>query len=189
MEERISDKTRHIHIEFKFYMEQFVLLNRQLQQVEQYITEEVDRMYGEENNLLMSIPAVGSVISSMALAYGGDGHRFKNTRRYQSYWGQAPGHRESGGKKLGSGKITKIGPSIMRGYLTQGVLSVLKHKDKEENKPLYEFYEEIRKRKGWQKARIALGRKVSSIMYGVLKNRTPYDPQHLRRTCKEPAAS
>jgi transposase len=188
LEEKIPDKTRHIHIEFKFYMEEFDLLNRQLQEIEQYILEEVDRMYEEENNLLMSIPGVGFAISSAALAYGGDGRRFENTRRYQGYWGQAPGHQESAGKKLGNGGITKVGPSIMRGYLTQGALSVLKHKHKEENRPLYEFYEEIRKRKGWKKARVALGRKISSIMYGVLKNRTPYDPRLLYRGCKEDAA-
>jgi len=77
-----------------------------------------------------------------------------------------------------------MGPSILRGYLTQGALSILRNKEKEENKPFVEFYQRIRTKTGWKKARVALGKKILGIIYGVLKNQTAYISNYAEHCAK-----
>lgn len=174
--EKLSSEceTSILGIQFEKYMEQYQMCNKQVEEIEKEVEKKLDSMYRFQYQLLSSIPGVGISIASVVLAYLGILQRFKNVRKFWSYYGMAPKVRESDGKKLGSGGITKMGPSILRGYLTQGALSVLKNKEKKDNKPLVEFYQEIRVKKGWKKARVALAKKILGIIYGVLKNQTAY---------------
>ena len=175
LRERLVSESNILYIEFKCFMEQYQLCNRQIGEMEAETKKHIASMYQLEYELLLSIPGVGHCIASVVLAYLGIIQRFENVRHFWSYYGMAPSGRETDGKKVGSSKITKMGPSILRGYLTQGALSILKNKEKEENKPFVEFYERIRTKKGWKKARVALGKKLLGIIYGVLKNQTAYN--------------
>lgn len=159
-------------------MEQYQLCNRQIGEMEAETKKHIASMYQFQYELLLGIPGVGHCIASVVLAYLGVIERFENVRHFWSYYGMAPSGRETDGKKVGSSKITKLGPSILRGYLTQGALSILKNKEKEENKPFVEFYQRIRSKKGWKKARVALGKKLLGIIYGVLKNQTAYNSNY-----------
>lgn len=163
-----------LYVEFKYYMEQYQLCNRQIKEIEKKAQKQAESMYPLDYKLLLSISGVGLCIALAVLAYLGSIKRFKNVRKFWGYYGMAPGIRESDGKKVGSSKITKMGPSLLRGYLTQAALSILKNRKKEENKTFIEFYEKIRVRKGWKKARVALAKKLLGVIYGVLKNQTEY---------------
>lgn len=139
-EKIVSDgETSILSFQFEKYMEQYQLCNKQIGEMEKVIGKQLDSMYQFQYQLLLSIPGVGISIASVVLAYLGIIQRFKNVRKFWSYYGMAPKVRESDGKKVGSGGITKMGPSILRGYLTQGALSILKNKEKKDNKPLVEF--------------------------------------------------
>lgn len=178
LRERLVSESNILYIEFKCFMEQYQLCNSQIGEMEAETKKHIASMYQLDYELLLSIPGVGHCIASVVLAYLGVIERFENVRHFWSYYGMAPSGRETDGKKVGSSKITKMGPSILRGYLTQGALSILRNKEKEENKPFVEFYQRIRSKKGWKKARVALGKKLLGIIYGVLKNQTAYNSNY-----------
>ena len=182
LREQLVSESKCLYIEFKCFMEQYQLCNRQIGEMEAETKKHIASMYQFQYELLLSIPGVGHCIASVVLAYLGVIERFENVRHFWSYYGMAPSGRETDGKKVGSSKITKMGPSILRGYLTQGALSILKNKEKKENKPFVEFYQRIRLKKGWKKARVALGKKLLGIIYGVLKNQTAYIYNYTEQT-------
>jgi len=184
LRERLVSESNIIYIEFKCLMEQYQLCNRQIGEMEAETKKHIASMYQLQYELLLGIPGVGHCIASVVLAYLGIIQRFENVRHFWSYYGMAPSGRETDGKKVGSSKITKMGPSILRGYLTQGALSILKNKEKKENKPFVEFYQRIRLKKGWKKARVALGKKLLGIIYGVLKNQTAYNSNYAEHCAK-----
>lgn len=168
---------------FKKYMEQYQLCDKQIFELEKEIEEQLESMCPSQYKLLLSIPGVGLCISSAVLAYLGIVERFKNVRKFWSYYGLAPKVRKTDGKNVGSSGITKMGPSLLRGYLTQAALSILKSPKKEENEPFIEFYQRIRVKKGWKKARVALGKKILGTIYGVLKNQTAYASNYAELNC------
>ena len=68
-----------------------------------------------------------------------------------------------------------MGNSLLRGYLTQVAVAVLRSRCTDAL-PLQFWYERLRKKKGWRTARVALARKMTAIAFGVLKTNRPFDP-------------
>jgi transposase len=179
LDERIKDKESSLYSEFLLYCEQYRLLSGQLKEIEKKLGMKVKEYFPEEHALLLSIQGVGEATAAALLAYVGDLRRFKNARKFASYMGLVPFIRESGGKRnTSSGRITKKGVSLLRGYLTQGIVALLTKKSRAKSirQPLVEFYEHIKIRKGWRKARIAMARKLCHIIFGVMKNREKFNP-------------
>lgn len=163
--------------EFTIQYEQFQMIKKQISLVEKYLlihlekSPRLNRMY----QLLLSIPGLGPITSSALIGSVGDIERFKSGRQLVSYLGLCPKVRESGGKSLGNGSITKRGNSRLRGYFVQAAVALLNCR-RSDAIPLKEWYERIRKKKGWRKARVALARKLALVAFGVLKTNSPYDP-------------
>ncbi|RMD79574.1 MAG: IS110 family transposase [Lentisphaerae bacterium] len=177
-----------LHLEVSQMMEQFRTLQNQIRETENQMLHLIhqDPEFNIMYSLLQTIPGMGIVTAAAVLALiGHHVERFKNVRKLASYFGQCPKVRESGGKTLGNSGITKQGNSRIRGYFTQVALAVLRT-EKANAIPLHIWYENIRRRKGWKAARVALSRKMAAIAYGVLKHRQPYDPS--RVTWKEESA-
>ena len=182
LDEKIRDKESSLYFEFQFYFDQHRLQSKQLNEIEKKLAKKVKELFPEEHALLLSIQGVGEVTATALLAYVGDMSRFKSARKFASYMGLVPFIRESGGKRnQSSGRITKKGVSILRGYLTQGIIALLttKSRAKSSPQPLVEFYEHIKIKKGWRKARIAMARKLCHIIFGVLKSKKKFDPTYI----------
>ncbi len=128
--------------------------------------------------LLRSVPGIGPVTTWAILARIADVHRFPNARKLVRYCGLAPSQRQSGNYH-GGGRLSKNGNALLRGYLTQAAVGVITSKDT--TNPLRLWYEEVKKRRGWKKARVALARKLLTVAYGVLKYERPFDPELLRQ--------
>jgi transposase len=164
--------------EFTSNFDQFTLLRTQIAEMEKNLLsklKEVPRFNRMYQNLL-TIPGVGPITSAALIGCIGEIGRFKSSRQMVSYLGLSPKVRESGGKVLSSnGGITKRGNSRLRGYFTQAAIGLLssRHTDAQ---PLKEWYQRIRKKKGWRIARVALARKLATIAFGVLKTDSPYEP-------------
>jgi len=177
-----------LHLEVSQMMEQFRTLENQIRKTKTQMLHLIhqDLEFNSMYTLLLTIPGMGMITIAAELALvGHQVERFKSVRKLVSYFGQCPRVRESGGKTLGNSGITKQGNSRIRGYFTQAALGALRSK-KEDAIPLRLWYENIRRRKGWKVARVALSRKIAAITYGVLKHRKPYDPS--RVTWKEESA-
>jgi transposase len=149
-----------------------------------------DEMYGHlktyfftEYRRLVTLPGVALITAASIISMVGDWGRFKNGRKLSSYLGIVPTVYNSAGKMVGSNAITKQGNSLARGYLVQTALGVLKSKS-EEAQPLKEWYNAIRIKKGWKKARVSLARKLCCIMFGMMKNGTDYDPSFVTKNSK-----
>ena len=140
-----------------------------------------NKEFYEKYQLLTSIPGVAFVTAITIIGIVGDISRFDNVRQFASYLGLCPKVRDSGGKQYGSRKITKRGNGLLRGYLCQGVISMLNSK-KPEAIPLQTIYDGLKKRRGWKKARVAMSRKYSHIIFGILKYGKPYNPAMVIKT-------
>ena len=179
---RLSEKIHNLNdkilfLEFDLLYKQYLMLQEQVAKIENLIRTKIS----EENRLnemyekLFTIPGMGKISSSSLIGCIGDINRFSNVRELVSYLGLCPRIRESGGKSIGGRSITKRGNSLLRGYLTQVAVAVLRSR-RPEALPLKLWYERLRKKKGWRTARVALARKMAAIAFGVLKTNRSFDP-------------
>ena len=119
--------------------------------------------------LLATLPSAGA-FSSLALACRiGDIDRFPRPRSLANYWGLAPGCRDSGETKRRLGSITKQGSALVRFILAQLVLHVLRRDSR-----LREWYKGIRRRRGSKIARVAVMRRLATIIWHMVKDQRPY---------------
>ena len=150
-------------------------LREQIKELEEMIERLLERDFGRECRLLMTIPGIGPITAAALIAQVEDVKRFGSARQLCGYLGLAPSVRRSG-KMVMDGRITKKGNGRLRGYLTQAALHCLRSMGPRD--PLRLWYESVRKRRGWKKARVALARKLASIAYGVLVHGRAYDPAY-----------
>jgi transposase len=150
-------------------------LDQQVNKLEWQIVETVENLYPKEARLLETIPGIGQLSMAALLAYIADIKRFKNSRQLCNYVGLSPAIRDSGQHKSKLG-ISKAGNPLLRSYLTQAALTVRRLP---EEHPLAKWYAQVLHRRGWQKARIALARKLVAIVFGVLKHQQPFEPHKL----------
>lgn len=123
-----------------------------------------------EMKRLMTIPGVGPVTASTICAEVGDFRNFQRPERLASFAGLVPRERSSGGKqKLGS--ITHQGSTYLRYVLIETALRIRETKD---TISLFAFYKKIKQKSGAMKARVALARKILTIMWYMMKNEKDY---------------
>ncbi|MCG8415482.1 MAG: IS110 family transposase [Pseudomonadales bacterium] len=125
----------------------------------------------EQKELLLSIPGIGEKTLATLLAYFSSISRFDNAKKLASFCGVAPRVRESGTSVKGRGAMSKIGSSHLRKSLFFPAMVALRH-----NPALKQLRDRLVE-KGKPKMVIigAAMRKLIHIIYGVLKNRTPFD--------------
>jgi transposase len=115
---------------------------------------------------LMSIPGFGPVVSSVFLSAIGDGKAFARGRDVSAYIGLVPRQHSSGDKQVLLG-ITKRGNKYLRALLVHGARSVVKNADKKDDK-LSCWVSDLVKRRGKNKAIVALANKLARIGWSVL---------------------
>jgi len=119
--------------------------------------------------LIASIPGAAA-FASLALACRiGSIERFKTPKSLPNYFGIAPSCRNSGEVTQRLGSITKIGSNMARFVLGQLVLHVLR-RDPE----MKARYLPIKRRRGSKIARVAVMRRVTVILWHMLKHQQPY---------------
>jgi transposase len=139
--------------------------------------------------LLRTLPGV-SDYSGLALACRiGSIERFPRPRSLANYFGLTPGCRNSGETTDRLGSITKDGSRIARFILAQLVLHVLKQDGR-----MRIWYAGIKKRRGSKIARVAVMRRLATIMWHMLKRQEPYvmggpPPRRLTSTEKSKAGA
>ena len=144
------------------------LLDEQLATVKAQIEERQPQQ--ESAVLLRSIPGV-SAYSSLALAcrLSDSIERFPTAASLANYWGLTPGCRNSGDATQRLGSITKAGSPPARGILGQLLLHLLR-----KDKWLKQWYQRIKQRRGAKIARVAVMRRLATIIWHMLKRKVPY---------------
>ena len=155
------------HVTLVHLVEQWKLWDNQLSDAEATI-----RGMAAENpavKLLRTVPGV-SDYSGLALACRiGSIDRFPRPRSLANYFGLTPGCRNSGETTDRLGSITKDGSRIARFILGQLVLHVLK-----QDGSMRSWYAGIKKRRGSKIARVAVMRRLTTIMWHILKHQKAY---------------
>lgn len=156
------------------------LLLRQVEAIRLTLLEATRKMielsqtdrYKQKFDLLMTVPGVGVAISMCILTEVYDVRRFHNEREFAAYLGLIPTSHSSG-EKIIHGEMTfrgnkQLGPMIIEAAWVAvcrdaGLGSLYRHY-KERMKP--------------QKAIVRIARKLSNIIFAVLKNEIKYVPYH-----------
>jgi transposase len=119
--------------------------------------------------LVATIPGAGA-FSSLGLACRvGDVARFENPGSLANYWGLTPGCRNSGEAQQRLSSITKQGSALARFILAQLVLHVLRR-----DGAMRRHYQRIKTRRGSKIARVAVMRRLATILWYMLKHDQPY---------------
>jgi transposase len=119
--------------------------------------------------VLASIPGCGAY-SSLALASRiGDIQRFPRPASLANYWGLTPGCRNSGEATDRLGSITKHGSAMARFMLGQLVMHVLRR-----DPCMKAWYARIKKRRGAKIARVAVMRRLATIIWHMVRHQEPY---------------
>ena len=148
---------------------QWELLDKQLDELEQTIGELTLR--NPTAVIIATLPGVGAY-GSLALASRiGSIERFPHARSLANYWGLTPGSNNSGDQQRRLGSITKEGSAIARFILAQIVVHVLRRDAK-----LKEWYRRIKKRRGSKIVRVAVMRRLATIIWYMVKYQRPYRP-------------
>lgn len=119
--------------------------------------------------LVATIPGAGA-FSSLGLACRvGAIARFEDPGSLANYWGLTPGCRNSGEAQQRLGSITKQGSALARFILAQLVLHVLRR-----DGAMRRHYQRIKTRRGSKIARVAVMRRLATILWYMLKHDQPY---------------
>ena len=123
-------------------------------------------------SFLTSLPGVGTITATHALARLGDWRQIENVRSIAGFLGLVSSENSTGDKE-NRGEITRIGDSRLRNKLIQCAWTAIR-KDPE----LRAFYRSVYQRQpqkvAARKAIVAVARKLTTRMYAVLKQQRPY---------------
>jgi transposase len=122
----------------------------------------------EDTKLIATIPGVGAYTGTALACRVGRVERFPRSHSLANYWGLTPGCRDSGETRR-PGSITKAGSTIARWLLAQMTRQVLR-KDAQ----LREWFKRIKRRRGSSIARVAVMRKLATIIWHMLTKRQTY---------------
>lgn len=124
----------------------------------------------EEIKRLLTIPGIGLVTANVIVAEVGDFSRFKRPEHLASFAGLVPRERSSGGiQKLGN--ITHAGSPYLRYVLVETAMRI---RDTKDTTSLYAFYKRVKTKSSAMKARVALARKLLTIIWFMMKNKQEY---------------
>jgi transposase len=139
------------------------------------LTSKILEIENRDIGLLETIPAIGGLSSRVLVSAIDDAKRFDNKKAVSKFGGLTPRIYQSGGVTH-LGRINRDGRMEMRRVLLQCAHTITRMKSYE-SRPLREFFERIKKRRGKKIAVVALARKLLTIAYGVLKSKKVYDPK------------
>jgi len=122
----------------------------------------------EETKLLMTVPGISFFSALLITAEIGDYRRFSSGRKLCCFAGLVPSIHASGGK-IRHGRIIKQGSANLRFALLQAIPHLVR-----KHAGLARHYQRISRKKGTKTARIAISRKLLSIMLTMLKTRQQF---------------
>jgi len=124
--------------------------------------------------LLLSLTGVGVYSALLIKSEIGDIKRFPNYKKLLSWAGLAPSLYQSGNVER-HGHITKQGSKLLRWVMVECARIAVQYDAR-----LGEFYERVKRRRGEQKALVAVACKMLKIIWFMLTRREPYQSRNAR---------
>lgn len=151
-------------------------LSEQVKNLEKVISDLIEK--DEDVELLMTVPGIGLITASTIRAYMDDINRYDSPKKFASYIGLAPWVQNSN-ETIHHGHITKRGPTELRTALVQSVLGMVRNSHITGEYRIMSKYRVMKKVKGSGQSIIATARKMSTIVYMILKTREPFNPERM----------
>jgi len=128
---------------------------------------------------LLSIPGIGLITATALVGFVGSVLRFPSSRHFASFLGLTPRERSSGQtRRLGA--ISKRGDAYLRMLLIHGARTVLiAAKNLEKPDQLRSWALHVQRKRGSNKATVALANKIARIVWAVWINETSYQSKAL----------
>lgn len=136
-----------------------------------------DAMEDERSRLLMSMPGVGPLTSSMLVATLDDASRFTTSRSVGAYLGLTP-RQYSSGETQRQGRISRAGPAECRAMLYEAAHCLLHFYKKPSHLKAWGL--KLAKKKGMQRAIVAVARRMAVIMHRMLVTGEPFNDSKLK---------
>jgi transposase len=156
-------------LELDQLLAQWTLWDKQVEELDKQISQR--QAENKTAAIIATIPGAGAY-GSLALACRiGSIDRFPHARSLAHYWGLTPGCRNSGDATRRLGSITKEGSAMARFILGQMVLHVLRR-----DPQMKEWHRKIKRRRGAKIARVAVMRRLATIIWHMVKHQEAYRP-------------
>ena len=131
--------------------------------------------YTHQIELLMTVPGISEPMTAIRILaeIGADMKQFESAKHLCSWAGLTPQNNESAGKK----KTTRIGKAgqYIKPLLIQCAMAASNPRS-EKNPEIRAKYQQLKKRRGTKKARVAIARKLLTAIYHILLKDEPYEP-------------
>jgi transposase len=154
-------------LEMNLLLPQWELLDEQLEVVEAKIAERAAA--DEQAKLLETVPGLGHYSAVAIASRIGNVERFKRADSLANFFGLTPACRNSGEATQRLGSITKRGSKMVRYLLGQAVVKVLRF-----DAAMRAWFKRIKRRRGSKIARVAVMRRLATILWHMLTKRQNY---------------
>lgn len=168
--------TEHAAKTLKMLLSTLTVLEEQVNEIGCLIDEFTED--DEVVSRLKTVPGIGKVTASTIRAYIGEIGRFETYKQFAAYCGLTPFVKYSNGNGF-TGHITKNGPTELRTALVQAVMGMLRLQKSIGYMNLISKYKKMKRAKGSGISIIAFARKLSRIIFVMLKTGTDFDPYRL----------
>jgi transposase len=169
-------------LNLKHLLEQWKLWDAQLAELDTVIQKRAEK--DPHVKLLSTIPGIAAYSGLTLACRIGSIQRFPGPRSLANYFGLTPRCRNSGESTDRLGSITRDGSPIVRFILAQCVLHVLRR-----DRVMRAWYGNIKRRRGSKIARVAVMRRLCTIIWHMLKHEEGYVLGGIRRPVPELAVN
>jgi len=153
-------------LELAIHLETWEQLDEKIATVEEEMST---RSEAPSVKVLASIPGVSEQGALTIASRIGDIERFPRPSSLANYFGLTPGCRNSGEATARLGSITKAGSTIARHVLNHAVMHVLRV-----DAQMRRWHKRIKMRRGTKIARVAVMRRLATIIWHMLKRQEGY---------------
>jgi transposase len=147
-------------------------LEKEIDKVENLIAEIIKRNQDLDENLklITSIKGVGKLTAYKVISHVPHMNNFRNAKQFAAFIGISPRQHQSGNFQ-GKTTISRLGNSALRKSFYMAAMVAMRH-----NKRLEPFVTRLKQNGKGSKAIIcAVMRKLAHLIFGVLKNKRPFD--------------
>jgi len=155
------------HLEMNHLLTDLEHIQQRVKELEQVIAQRCG--VSKEAVLIASMPGVSHFTATSLACRVGRVERFPRAHSLANYWGLTPGCRNSGENNQRLGSITKAGSGMARWLLAQ-----VTHKVLRKDARLRDWFKRIKRRRGAGIARVAVMRKLATIIWHMLSKRKSY---------------
>ena len=158
---------------FSFQLKQLIDRMNFLDKQIEALDIEIMKYYEQFDCYLHTIPGIGMIATATILAEIGDIHRFKSSSALVAFAGIDPTVRQSGEFNSTHNHMSKRGSPYLRHAIFLAATTCSFH-----NSPLNAYYKKKRDQgKHHLTATGAVARKLTTVIYAVLRDSKPYEPK------------